>query len=625
MSVRISPKRGPGPGPVGSIASPDRGCAAKRADAAPDVKGALRAIGVLRAELGDGSPAEHVARMADRMDGAQLRGLVAHADGPRSAQRLMKEAPWAETLAGLEPGDQASIPALAIRPGQAQLSFDHAASKMAKLARKILDKEPDDLAELFDRDDFPVVVGPDGRQALLRDGHHKLTGLLGLSSLVHTLLGTGTGASSRTALNLGKAWKKLAKLVPPPDELEVPVFIVGQEAGLADGEKAERREADFISRFDDPHAYSPLYLRRRDGSVASAPPRRFGELQDNPYRRLAAELVAKLEWTDSGAPKLEGNLDAPLWLKGPDAPEFVEFYIAELLEREADRLNFVYQAGAEVPEEVRAAFRVAMAKAQDAEHPVLQKIIAFEGEVDVEGLDEAMALVRETALDFDHQPWPADDAIPIVILPAAAPDVHRLHAAARLLDALHEDGLEPEHAEPSRERALDVIRRLDRVHDDIGLWVNSAGRTTAELMRSAQVAQKIALRLEPHKKSKLEPVGTPPERPLWVQAPGVPKSAALAVGELLSDLLEQIEHDPERLEEIEGEARARLVEAKVSPDHPFYERLALVPVVVDGDAQAVAASMRLGRKKRTLELGHPVDGEVQPHVLAPRRQLRADD
>lgn len=605
--------------PVGTSAARGKAKVARAAD----LSRVLKAIGAQSIRRLDLKSTSRVAAVAEAVQGAQLKQLVAGADGTREARRLMAEAPWAARMAKLEAGDHASVPALALRPGQTQLSFDHAVPKMAKLARKILERKPSDVSELFGKEDFPVVVGPDGQQAILRDGHHKLTAILGLSALVHGMLGTGTAASSHTALGVGKEWRKLAEVIPPPTELEVPVYVAGQEAGIAAGDPPARREADFLSVFDDPNRYSPLYLTRRDGSVASVPPRRISELEDNPFRKLAAELVGKFSWGKDGAPKLDSKNPSPLWLKGPDAPEFVEFYLAEVLEAACRDKGFAYEPGQALSPGMLGSFREALAAAQDAEHPILQKVIAFEGEVAIDDLGGALKLLRDVALDFDAAQRPADGAIPIAILPSGAPDVHRIHAAARLLDALHEEGLEPESAVVTPELLKDVIRRLDRVHDDVGLWVNTAARTTAELARDARLAQGLGLKLEPHKKSKLRPDGALLPRPLWVEAPGVPNSASMVVGALLSDLFEKIGHDPSRLPEITAEARSRLIDAKVSPEHPFYDRAALVPVVVEGGVESIAASVRLGRKKRTLEFGHPVEQGSQPHVLAPRRHLRA--
>jgi hypothetical protein len=583
-------------------------------------------VGVELARASGASPEDALLGAVRALDAKAAAGLVARADGDAPRPARPGAAPWAKALAKLEPGEVAPVPAWAIRPGQAQLSFDHAGEKMAKIAAEILEEKPDSLADLFDADDFPVVVAPDGAFALLRDGHHKLAGLLALSALVHDLLGTNGDASSRTAPAVGGAWKKLAKVLPPPSELDVPALVEANEAELAPKAKAKTRIDDFFSLFDAPGRYRPpLHLTHRDGSVASVPPERMSDLEDSPFRRLAAELLAKLSWRDDGTPKLKKD-DAPLWLKGPDAPEYVEFEIAEILERASAEIDFSYTPGEPVPEDVQDAFRQAMIEARRSGHPVLQKIVSFEHDIDLEALGATFALTSHAALDFDAKRKPDPDEIPVVLLPEDAPDVHRLHVAARLHAALTEAGaeLDADALDPDIARA--TIARLEHVHDDIGLWVNEARLTMDALERDAELAKGLAVKVKPKKKTKLKLAEAPESSaPVWVDVPGLPPSAAHAVAAECSDLFARIDHDPARLHEVADEARSRLIAAKTTPDHPAYDRLAQVPVVVAGDAEAVAASLRAGRKHQTLEVGRPVEGaEPPPHVLAPRRQLAVE-
>lgn len=570
--------------------------------------------------------------VVEALDGEAVRGLIIKAERAQSRLRLPSEAAWAEPasragpsgrLAALPVGGPHDIPILAIRPGQTQLSFEHARERMVKLVKAIETERPDELRSLFRPRDFPVVIGPDGGFALLRDGHHKLTAVLALSALVHDVLGTRTRASSRTALGVAKGLKRFAELIPPPDALEIPAWVEGQEASISPGRKASVRIDDFFSLFDDPDRYHPpLYLHLRGGGTATLPPERLSDLEDNPFRQLAADLVAKFEWSGDGTPKFK-SAASPLWLKGPDAPPYIEFYVAEVLEAASRDAGFSPEPGLAIPPNVRAAFSRALLEAQHEGHPVLRKIIGFEHETDGQKLRASLELLPHAVLDFGRRGQLAADAIPIALLPSDAPDTHRLHAAARLHDALVHAGAEigPGALEPEVARA--AIERLATVHDDVGLWVNTRALSRREWDRDAALARALGVEVTQHKKTRLEvadPAG--PKHPLWVDVAGLPESAPYVIADLLGDLLESVGHDPDRLKEISEEARRRLIDAKTRPDHPAYERFAQIPVVVMGDRESVAASLRVGRKKRILKLGRPVEGDKpQPHVLAPKAHL----
>ncbi|MEL6187951.1 MAG: hypothetical protein AAFU79_25290, partial [Myxococcota bacterium] len=222
-----------------------------------------------------------------------------------------------------------------------------------------------------------------------------------------------------------------------------------------------------------------------------------------------------------------------------------------------------------------------------------------------------------------------DDEVPVILVPAEAPEVHHLHAAARLHGALVAAGADLSAEALSPEIAREAIRRLETVHDDVGLWLNLRGVTAGELRRDAAVAAAAAaLKVKRAKKSQVAPKGEPPEHPLYVALPGHPSFTEYAVGELWADLLARIDHDPARFGEVASEARSRLVAARTDPEHPYYERLEHLPVIVSGDAESVAASLRIGRKKGHLETGRPVPASAEraegatapPHVIPPRTQ-----
>ena len=571
----------------------------------------------------DASPAELLHATVQNLNGSQVKALISRGDRSRPDFNSWHQAPWSKALRKLDVGDQVNIPAHAIRPGQTQLSFDHAATKMVDMMAQIAQGDIKHLSELFDADDFPVVVGPSGGFALLRDGHHKLAGLLGLSSLIHGVLGTGTGASSHTAPQVARSWKKLAELIPPPDKLQIPVVTAGQESKLSSDAKPSRRLDDFFSLFDDASRYAiPLYLKRPGQTDARHSPEKMSDLIDNPFRRLASELVAKFKWSEDGVPKFKAA-EHPLWLKGPNAPDYVEFHVAEVLKQTSIEEGFEYQPGQAIPDKVLSSFRKAMLNAQDAEHPILQQVISFEHHTNWDRLKDSVKLIDHALMDFRPEGQPLEDhEIPVALLRADAPDVLRLHAAARLHDALSSVGANFEEEALTPDITRNTIDRLNGVHDDVGLWLNVHALTAGQLRRNAELTTQLGLNIKPKGKTKVVISGEDtPLNPSWINVPGLPESIPFVLGDLWSDLLAQVEHQPERMPEIADLAQKRLIEAKTQPDHPFYERVAQIPVVVSGDPESIAASLRVGRKTGVLKVGQPVETDPPPYILPPRSRL----
>lgn len=553
----------------------------------------------------------------EQLDGPAVRALMKWADAARPSVGLGSES-WASHLARLTPGEPHPLPAAAIRPGQTQISFDLVAVKARELAQR-LDESPDPIHALFRPDDFPIVVGPAGAFAILRDGHHKFAGLLALSILAATLAGVAPGPDT----GVDPRWRRFMERIPAPEDLAVLAWVDGQEADLAEDAPTTGRLEAFFALFEDPRRYRPpLYLALREGGEAPHPPDRFSALQDNPFRQWAANLVARFRWGEDGALKLKAS-DRPLWLKGPDAPDYVEFHVAEVIEATARTLGLTKAPTAVVPEALRTASRAALLRAQRDGHPVLRKVIAFEHDLSGADLRASVELAAHAVMSFGRSELRLrNEEVPVILVPAEAPEAHHLHAAVRLHGALVAAGADLHADALSPAIARDAIRRLEWVPDEVGLWLNLRGVTAGELRRDAAVAAAAAaLEIERNRKGQLVPKGVPPEHPLFIALPDQPTFTNYAIGDLWADLLEAIGHDPDRFETVVEEARRRLVEARTDPRHPFYLRLESLPVIVSGDAHDVAASLRIGRKRGHLETGHPVPGaRVAPHVLGPRIQ-----
>ncbi|MEO1233329.1 MAG: hypothetical protein AAFZ18_30965, partial [Myxococcota bacterium] len=149
-------RRDPGLAPSGGGRGPRR---TRRSDVAgPSVSGLRRAlalVGAATAERPEAPPEELLLEVVSRLDGPAVEALIGRADGPvRKPVRLGQQA-WAKALAQLPLGGPHPVPAAAIRPGQTQLSFDHAARKMRELAQTLV--AGTDAHDLFGPDDFPVV------------------------------------------------------------------------------------------------------------------------------------------------------------------------------------------------------------------------------------------------------------------------------------------------------------------------------------------------------------------------------------------------------------------------------------------------------------------------------------
>jgi hypothetical protein len=230
------------------------------------------------------------ARIAQLSNG-EIRSLILRAE----ARHEGSFAPhWAARLSVLSEGQAAKVPLAMLRPGQVQLSLDHVRDKMLRLVGR-LEKSSAGERSLIREDELTVAVAAGGRTLLLSDGHHKAAAMKALLGLV------GTGPSPL-----------------------VPVTVKTNLRHSSDAEAA--------ARLGRPHQM--VSLRMRSGAIAREIPEGFSELEDNPYRHLASRLGAKARRSGPGKRTVSIKGAArPLFVKGPAAPDFVEFAIARIFER----------------------------------------------------------------------------------------------------------------------------------------------------------------------------------------------------------------------------------------------------------------------------------------------------
>ncbi len=254
---------------------------------------------------------------------------------------------------------------------------EHARGKVAKPLSALGD---DDVAkalkrsvDVYDPDKLPVVLGPNGRVVLL-DGHHKSAALLMLFGLADRLY---------------------ADALPIPNKRSGPLAAL--HGALRD---VDVRVVDNLTHLDEDTFWRTLeadrtvYLERRDRTRAERPRAHFSQLDDNPYRALAGETVAKVI-SDGKRVELEGA-DRPLWIKGPDAANFIEFEIGAVLEDVFTAAGETYAVGDTITKARRVAMAEALAAVQgDPDHPrhdALAPLLLADGKTSIDKLAKRVRL-----------------------------------------------------------------------------------------------------------------------------------------------------------------------------------------------------------------------------------------
>jgi hypothetical protein len=281
----------------------------------------------------------------------------------------------AKRLHQAKPGSTLRVPFLAVRPGQTQLSFTRAREKVPKLLKALAENDvKKDLGRalrLLDAEKMPVVLGPGGLVVLL-DGHHKSAGL-------KMLLGFADQLYAHELPMLKKKAGPLARLHGAKRDVDVDVV-----ANLTHLDEAAFWTA--LAESDDPDLQ--LYLARRDGTVAAHPPAQYAELEDHPYRGLAGDTVGKVE-KDGKKWKVDGPTH-PLWLKGPEEQNFVDFAVGAVLAEVDAKLGKTYAPGDVIAKKRRVAFAEGLASAQadpnHAQHDRLAGLVILDGKTTAKSL-----------------------------------------------------------------------------------------------------------------------------------------------------------------------------------------------------------------------------------------------
>lgn len=306
---------------------------------------------------------QRIQRLVHDLTVSELRGWLVRAEGCAGPDlRPM--------LRRLRKGQRGHVPVYQIpqvghgiiRPGQVELSWDHVRDKVADLARRAAEGS---VLSGVQSDDFPVVVGPGGRFLTLLDGHHKLASLLLISELVERLC---QGARLRNPVR-SQALQAVAQNIPGVTALRIPVRVVGVHR--------DADEASYLRRLSRPdRGRPPIRLEDRHGRLHGAPPRRFSELADEPFRKLASDLGLKAKVKPQG-PTWKGAC-YPLWLKLPTAPDFVEFTLGRVFARVYQRLDQPYHPQEPVHPSLRESMREELVRVHgdrsDPLHSVVRQV-----------------------------------------------------------------------------------------------------------------------------------------------------------------------------------------------------------------------------------------------------------
>lgn len=324
-------------------------------------------------------------RQVEQYDASRIHRLVKAAEKRFAAQ---PDPALAAELKQLEPGETAMVPFTALRPGQAQLSFAHAGTKVAKFLGKLDGHSPDELSSLVGALgllEVPCVIGPGGRFAVIHDRHHHMSGLMALIGWTDELINRGQ------ALHMGKPGPELSTMQAlfGRDVPQVQIVVTENLSHLS--------ESEFLE------AAAP-YLHRETaaGAVAPALPTEFSQLDDNPFRFLASATKIKVERTGDGRRDFEletkSEADA-LWIKPPSAPDFIEFHIGKIFRAAFAEAGQTYDPKRGLSADDRQMLRAALIAARDdMEHPshdVLQSIVIKPDDISVEDFKDHIKVGRK--------------------------------------------------------------------------------------------------------------------------------------------------------------------------------------------------------------------------------------
>jgi hypothetical protein len=247
---------------------------------------------------------DHLAARVRALDADAIRSLV-----DRGETLTRKAATTKMRIRSAGPDEDVPVALACLFPGQTQISYDRVREKILDLLEAIASSPKDVIGRFLAGERLRGYLSKSEKKVVIVDGHHKLMALLALRGLVGASMFGGT---------------------------HVPLLLT------------EPRD---------------LFLEMRDGTVKKKPPKSFAALEDNPFRKLAADLALKVRgWPD--AIRLDGP-ERPLWIKGPNAEEYVDFRIAGIIERAFRKAGCAWSSGQPLSPGLRRIAREALSAAAD--------------------------------------------------------------------------------------------------------------------------------------------------------------------------------------------------------------------------------------------------------------------
>jgi hypothetical protein len=257
-------------------------------------------------------------------------------------------------------GDVAFIPLNQLTPGQSQISWDNVRQKMLALVKRFAAAKDDPVAHVLLAPDDPMEgrVAADGVHVEVTDNNHHAAALQALKVIVDDLL--------------AEAPKSDRPSTPTREGLDVARWVFG---GGREGVPLVPLEITNQSK---------RYLRTRDGKTLAEPPKRYSALEDNPFRYLASQLCGKVKVSkkDDDPKIVLRGAECPVWLKVlGKAPDFIEFYIAEVLEAAFSKVGLRYDPRRPTTAVQRDVARWALLSVKDDPKNPLHEVISKLGVV----------------------------------------------------------------------------------------------------------------------------------------------------------------------------------------------------------------------------------------------------
>lgn len=317
-------------------------------------------------------------RSVSALSAAAVQRLVA-----RGEERVRQHASLRARAALMTaaPGDDVLVSCAFIRPGQVQLSFDRVREHVEKFLRRLHGLDPSRIRALAGELgllEVPGIVGPRGLSVVLPDRNHNFAALLALV-----------------------AWldERLERPRVSPSIRALADVLFAADAGLTVTVRVQENHASRSAAAFEAAIRGQLFFVRRDGSLARRLPARFAALEDNPVRELVSRARVKAKQKGERRVTLASR-DVCVWVKGPNAPAFIEFHIASIVGPALANAGRPYAAVRDLDAQDEAIMRSALERAAaDPTHPsaaVLARILVVPLALrDIDALSAAVRLDRD--------------------------------------------------------------------------------------------------------------------------------------------------------------------------------------------------------------------------------------